>query len=212
MERILIADDHALFRAGLRELVLQEFTVAELFEADSYESALNIVAADSELSLALVDLRMPGMQEFMSLAQLVKAGPSVPFVVLSASTDSEEIRRCFDCGVMGYIAKSEPTSVMSQALRLVLSGGMYVPSSLLKTTAATSPLADGLQRLTPRQMAVLESMAMGRSNKEIARELLMSEATVKAHVTAIFKCLKVSNRTQAVLYVNEHKARSVSNG
>lgn len=202
--QVLIADDHALFRAGVRELINNAVPDAAILESDSYQHTQEQLEGDNTIYLALVDLCMPGMNGFDSLADLLNVRPEVPFVVLSASTNPDDIRACFDCGVMGYIPKAETAAVIESALKLVLAGGVYVPPLVLNTESrCRTDIILAAQKLTEKQNSVLDCMVKGRSNKEIARELHMSEATVKAHVTGIFKNLNVSNRTQAVLCVNQ---------
>jgi len=192
--KIIVADDHALFRDGLRHILTRLEPDAELLEADDYAGAAALLAANPDADLALIDLDMPGRDSYRNLDSLLALTQTTPVVVLSASEDGREIRRVLDAGAMGYIPKREKAEVMLSALRLVLSGGIYVPPLALGATRA--PRA-GVE-LTPRQEEVLRCLREGHSNKEIARCLGMTEATVKAHVGAIFKALDVSTRGQAV--------------
>lgn len=232
--RILIADDHELFRDGLR-LVLKDLDPSlDVVEASSYDQALRLVRGqeaagtaeegrERPFDLVLVDLVMPGLSWTEGLAALKAAAPTIPLVVLSANADKRLIVEAVKKGASGFIPKTSSSRVMISALKLVLSGGVYLPSTLLQdgdggdgalpdATAAmvNSPAAparleraslsaEAIAPLTPRQREVLALLGKGQSNKEIARHLELSEGTVKLHVTAILKALGVSNRTGAVI-------------
>ena len=202
--KVLIADDHALYRSGLRELIRSLVPDAVIIETESYKSTKDVLSQREGFDLVLVDLFMPDRKGFSSLGDVIELASQSAFVVLSASKHCDDIRNCFECGVNGYIPKSENPEVISKALQLVLSGGSYVPPEVLKSGFSISSGESGSKNgLTSKQQHVLMSMVKGHSNKEIARELHMSEATVKAHVTGIFRNLNVNNRTQAVLYANQ---------
>lgn len=193
MMKILVADDHALFRAGLRLVVDQ--LEAEMLEAHDWQSARAAVVAQPDIRLALVDLSMPGMASFAGLADLLDCAATIPVVVVSASESVLDMRRVLDSGAAGYLAKSETAAVMLGAMQLVLAGGVYVPPRLLLTGNGNGLLPLGL---TARQAEILRAMVQGKSNKVIAQDLDLSVATVKAHVGAIFKALNVSSRAEAV--------------
>ena len=200
--KILLADDHALFREGMRHVLMQLGDSVEIVEAGNCEEALQQAAAHPDLGLVLLDLHMPGKDGFAALETLSRQHPMLPIVVLSASEHRTDMQRALDSGAMGFIQKSATVSVMLNALRLVLSGGIYVPPALVQSDArapATSSAEPETAGLTPRQLDVLACVIEGKANKLIAAELGLSEATVKAHVTAVFKTLKVTNRTQAAL-------------
>lgn len=192
--KILIADDHALFRAGVRHAIGQLSGEVEPIEAENCAEALAAVERHTDIALVLLDLHMPGRNGFVALETLSRQDPTLPIVVVSASDDRSDMRRALDSGAMGYIPKSVPTAVLLNALRLVLSGGIYVPPEMIEWDRP--PIGDA--PLTARQLDVLARIIEGKPNKVIARELELSEATVKAHVTAVFKALNVTNRTQAV--------------
>jgi len=194
--KILIADDHALFRTGLRHILAQLDSEVSVFEAANHDAAATLLAQHQDADIALIDLDMPGREGITSLHGLLGQCPTVPIVVISASEDRRDMRRALDAGAMGFIPKSETAQVMLSALRLVLSGGVYIPPALLMNSPNTSS-TEAAGGLTPRQRDVLERLIQGRSNKEIGRELGLSEATVKVHITAIFKAFNVTNRTQA---------------
>ena len=148
--------------------------------------------------LILTDLAMPGMPWHESLRLLRENNPETPIVVLSAVSDHDNVTKAIDLGASGFIPKTSPSKLILGALRLVLAGGLYLPSELLTNAAGTDD-ADGKNNiLTPRQLDVLKLIAQGKPNKIIANELHLSEGTVKLHVTAILKALNVINRTGAV--------------
>ena len=206
--RILLGDDHALFRDGLRLQLRDLDPDVEILDAADFDQLLAIVAEQGALDLALVDLSMPGMDWRLALRRLNERFPDLPVVVVSASDNHSDILQALDSGAAGFIPKSSSGSVMLRALQLVFSGGTYVPPEVLRrvsTPRAPSSSAEegGLERqpslLTPRQVEVLRLLAEGQSNKEIAAVLDLSDGTVKLHVTAILKALGVNNRTRAVL-------------
>jgi DNA-binding NarL/FixJ family response regulator len=191
--KILLADDHTLFREGMRHVLAQLADDVEVIEAGTCAQALQAVEDHGDISLVLLDLHMPGRDGFAALDTLSRRYSALPIVVLSGSENRADMRRAIDNGAMGFIPKSATAPVMLSALRLVLSGGVYVPPELMRAGAgaATAP------ELTPRQIEVLARVIDGKPNKIIADELGLSEATVKAHITAVFKALDVTNRTQA---------------
>lgn len=196
--KVLIADDHALVRAGLRAQLLQLDPKAEVLEAGDWTATL-ATAADPSLDLALVDLRMPGGKAEQSLTQLLRECPGLPVVVVSASDDPSDMRTALSNGAMGYLTKSEPTSVVLAALRLVLEGGVYVPPALAGVKPRVEVATAAVPELTERQRDVLRWVIEGKSNQEIAILLEVSRATVKMHLAAIFRALDVTNRTQAAV-------------
>lgn len=216
--RILVADDHTLFREGLR-YILQDLTAdLEILEAEGYDEIFEVAGEGWLPDVILLDLNMPGMDRFSSLKALTTRFPGSAIVIVSASEDRADVRRMLGYGARGFIPKSSSREVMVSALRLVLSGGTYLPPFVLDDEEAVSSNArnhahthapapggeapsppTGLDNLTPRQQDVLACLAEGKSNKEIARELGLAEGTVKIHIAGILKALKVSNRTQAII-------------
>lgn len=192
--KILIADDHTLFREGMRHVLARLADDVEIIEAGDCAQALHAVETYRDIALVLLDLHMPGRDGFAALETFSQRDAALPIVVLSGSEDRRDMRRALDGGAMGFIPKSATAAVMLSALRLVLAGGIYVPPQMVQ---ALEPNPDHLTALTPRQLDVLKRVIDGKPNKIIADELTLTEATVKAHITAVFKALNVSNRTQA---------------
>ena len=202
MIKILIADDHALIREGIRRQLWVLGDETTIIEARNWGEATAAASAHPDLGLALVDLRMPGNEGLAALAELLRTSPGLPVLVFSASENVEDMRAVLRLGAMGYVSKSEPSAVMLGAVRLVLAGGMYVPSTLanLGIDAQAAPhRPNPTLGLTERQLEVLRLIVAGNSNKEIARTLHLAQATVKVHLTAIFRVLGVENRTQAAI-------------
>lgn len=198
--KILIADDHALFREGMRHVLGELAESVILLEAADCESALRYAADHPDLDLVLLDLNMPGKDGFAALELFASRYPALPVVILSASDQRSHMQRALDAGALGFIPKDTTSAIMLTALRLVLSGGIYVPPAMVFGEEQVG--ADAQQHphnFTPRQLEIVTLLMRGYPNKEIARCLNLAEATVKMHVTAIFKSLGVSNRTQAVL-------------
>jgi len=202
--KILIADDHALFREGMCHVLGGLTESVTLLQASECESALKHATDHPDLDLVLLDLNMPGKDGFAVLDTFSNHYPALPVVILSASNRRNHIQRALDAGALGFIPKDTTSAVMLSALRLVLSGGIYVPPAIaIAEKPADKKSQHNTQYFTPRQLETLAFLAKGYSNKEIARYLGLSEATIKMHVTAIFKILGVSNRTQAVLAVEK---------
>ncbi len=201
--KILVADDHALFREGLRYVLAQLGDEVEMLEAKDCAEALALIGNRSDLDLVLLDLAMPGMDGLAGLRALRARHPSVPVVILAASEEPTDVRQALDGGAMGFIPKSSTSKVMLSALRLVLSGGVYLPPAFLERfqTGRAPIAAPSLEALglTPRQHDVLRMLGRGQSNKEIARVLGLAEGTVKLHISAILRGLGVDNRTRAVI-------------
>lgn len=195
--KILLADDHALFRDGLRQLVNGLEREIEILETQNFQETLDTVSQCTDLDLLLLDLRMPGMSGLGSLKRLLAAAPVLPIAVISASEDPDEMREVLETGVLGFIPKSESPSVMKHAIELVLDGGVYVPPALLHNARGVKNVLR--EELTPRQLDVLRLIVSGSNNKEIARDLNLSVATVKAHLGAVFRTLDVTNRMQAMV-------------
>ncbi|KAF0228376.1 MAG: LuxR family transcriptional [Beijerinckiaceae bacterium] len=199
---IIIADDHPLFRGALKQAVNGVFGELTVIEAGTLEEATAALSGDSDVDLVLLDLKMPGVSGFSGLTFLRSQHPSVPVIVVSGVDDAATIRTCMEFGASGYIPKTTPIEQMNEAVRAVLAGGSWTPPHIPLGEGAdkeTSALVRRLASLTPQQMRVLTMLSEGLLNKQIAYELSVSEATVKAHVSAILMKLGVESRTQAVI-------------
>jgi len=199
---LVIADDHPLFRGALREAVSGLLARVEIAEAGSFEEVSKLLDHGSETDLILLDLAMPGVRGFSGLMYLRAQYPTVPVVVVSANDDPAVIRRCMDFGASGFIPKTLGIEQMRGAVIAVLKGEVWTPPDVDLTTGVDVEAAGMMQRLatlTPQQVRVLMMLSEGLLNKQIAYELGVSEATVKAHVSAILQKLGVESRTQAVI-------------
>ena len=200
--RLVIADDHPLFRGALRESVGGLFGRVDISEAGSFDEVSKLLEAGSDVDLILLDLTMPGVRGFSGLMYLRAQYPSVPVVVVSGNDDPTVIRRCMDFGASGFIPKTLNIEEMRAAIGTVLKGGVWTPPDVdldAGTDSETAGMLARLATLTPQQVRVLMMLSEGLLNKQIAYELSVSEATVKAHVSAILQKLGVESRTQAVI-------------
>ncbi|HET6838894.1 MAG TPA: response regulator transcription factor [Bradyrhizobium sp.] len=200
--RLVIADDHPLFRDALRQAVMSVVPSAKIDEAGMFEELTALLEQDSEVDLVLLDLTMPGISGFSGLIYLRAQYPAIPVVIVSASDDAGTIRRSLDFGASGFIPKRFGVETLRDAIVKVMDGDVWVPPDT-DLTSATDPemtrLRDRLVTLTPQQVRVLMMLSEGLLNKQIAYELGVSEATIKAHVSAILQKLGVESRTQAVI-------------
>lgn len=200
--RFVIADDHPLFRGALREAVSAIYPGVEISEAGTFEEASTLLDENGDTDLVLLDLTMPGVRGFSGLMYLRSQYPGIPVIVVSANDDPSVIRRCMDFGASGFIPKTLGVDRMRAAIGSVLDGEIWTPPDVDITSATDSETAAVMARfatLTPQQMRVLMMLSEGLLNKQIAYELGVSEATVKAHVSAILQKLAVESRTQAVI-------------
>ncbi len=198
--RLVIADDHPLFRGALREAIAGLLDKAEIAEAGTFDDTVELLSPD--IDLVLLDLTMPGVRGFSGLMYLRAQYPSVPVVVVSANDDPAAIRRCMEFGASGFIPKTLGVDTMRAAISRVLAGGVWTPPDVDLTAGADAEAAELMARmatLTPQQVRVLMMLSEGLLNKQIAYQLGVSEATVKAHVSAILQKLGVESRTQAVI-------------
>ena len=194
---ILVVDDHPLVREGLRHLLAGLEDGTKVTEASGAESALQALAAHGDLDLVLLDLNLPGRDGLSLLGDFGRQAPDLPVVMLSGAEDPALMRAALDGGAAGFIPKSSVSHVIIPALKLVLAGGVYVPPEMLPgRTLETQGTA--LPELTARRRQVLDLIVAGRSNKEIATALQLSEPTVKSHIVAVFRALQVRTRTQAI--------------
>lgn len=206
-QHIIIADDHPLFRAALRQAVSQAVPEAEVNEVDSIKTLQAAVEANPEADLVLLDLNMPGAHGFSGLVFMRGQYPGLPVVVVSGSEELQVMRRSIDYGASGFIPKSAPLPEITQGIRAVLEGDVWLPEGvaekLERMQVETTDFSERLASLTPQQFRVLGMLAEGMLNKQIAYDLDVSEATIKAHITAVFRKLGVRNRTQAVIAIQQ---------
>lgn len=211
--KILVADDHELFLKGL-ELILKDMNPdVELVFAKSYSDIFKILDNEKDFNLVLTDLAMPGASWLEAISKIHELLPETPIIILSAVFDKEVVQKTIEIGAAGYIPKTSSNAVILSAVNLVLSGGVYIPAELLHNTAQNEfevlkkveilpenqDVEENVKILSPRQIDVIRLISKGKSNKQIAYELGLTEGTVKLHVTAILKLLNVYNRTGAVV-------------
>jgi len=206
--KVLLVDDHALLRDGLALVMAQEFIGLQLLQAGTLAEAHAALRRDPDVRLVLLDLALPDGDGIRALPQLRDEAPGATLVALSADESTETVLAAINAGAAGYIPKSAQAGVMLAALRVVLSGGVYLPPAALERRevprGGSAPWAPASQwpedlGFSPRQTDVLRLLVEGKSNKLISRELDMSESTVKTHLAAIFRKLDANSRTQAVV-------------
>lgn len=201
--KVLIADDHALFRDGLGMRLEQIDPDVMILQASNFTQALKIIDEEKKIDLVILDLDMPDMTWEEGLPEIKKKAEGARFVVISASEDVRSIRKILESGVCGYIPKRSDPKILNSALHLVLNGGTYIPPSLIDpSNNPASTITTGKPKgktLTNRQSQVLDLVAQGMSNKQIAFAMGVSEATVKLHINALLRSIGVTNRTQAVV-------------
>lgn len=205
--QLLLADDHALFRDGFSLLLKQLEPDVCVIEVGCFADALAYASSGLDIDIALLDLNMPGMEGASGVIRFREQASDVPVVVISSSEDGADIKHLLDAGAAGYIPKSSSSQVMLVALHLVLAGGVYVPVNVLRDSASPALISprssDGISRggvqLTDRQLDVLCLILRGKPNKVIARELRLSEGTIKSHLASIYRALNAVNRTEAAM-------------
>jgi DNA-binding NarL/FixJ family response regulator len=203
--RLMIVDDHPLFRGALNQALSASIASADIAEAGSLDEMIARLAQSTEYDLILLDLAMPGVNGLTGLLYLRAQHPEIPVVIVSASEDVPLIRRAIEFGASGYVPKSHPVEKIRDAVRQVLDGAIWVPADIDLAANAdkeTTELVGRLSTLTPQQVRVLMMLGEGLLNKQIAFRLSVSEATIKAHVSAILQKLAVDSRTQAVIAIN----------
>ena len=203
--RALLVDDHGLFRDGLRLQLMRVVPEISVVEADSFQDGLTAARTSGPFDYAFVDLLMPGQGWQSALPELTSELKPARVVILSAVDDPEHIQEAFRHGIVGFIPKRSDRKVILNALRLILDGGSYLPPELVRPAAPRAG-GDGARAgmgsapvLTPRQTEVLELLCVGRSNKQIAYALELSEATVKLHINSLMRVLGARNRTEAAI-------------
>lgn len=212
--KFLVADDHELYLQGLEFVLKKEYPDATLVLGGNYTEILKIIEKEKNFDLLITDLAMPGGNWLEALQKIHNLASEMPIIVVSAVFDKEVLQKTYNIGVSGYVSKSFPNNIIISAINLVLAGGMYIPPDLVKMSVKTAPeqLSDLIKNfdnsgkknvsddklLTPRQLEVLQCLAEGMSNKQIAYKLGLSEGTVKIHITLLMRALNVTNRVAAV--------------
>ena len=207
--KLLVVDDHPLFREGISSALKASGQDFDILQASDAREGLEVAQSTGDLDAVLLDVALPGMNGFVAIREFRLTCPLLPVVIISALDNASNARRAISAGAAAFIPKSAPTSVVVEALREVLAGGVYLPPSLAAGVSSTqSERPEFLESsagepeagaLTVRQIEVLTFLCQGKGNKEIASDFGLSEKTVKTHLSAIFKVLRVVNRTQAVL-------------
>ena len=213
--RLVIADDHPLFRGAMREAVSGLLEQVDIAEAGSFDEVAELLERGADIDLILLDLTMPGVRGFSGLLYMRAQYPSVPVIVVSANDDPAAIRHCMQFGASGFIPKTLSIEEMRVAISRIINGGVWTPPDVdLKAGAdtETARLMSRMATLTPQQVRVLMMLSEGLLNKQIAYQLGVSEATVKAHVSAILQKLGVESRTQAVIAAAKIEAGQLPQG
>ncbi len=219
MGRVLIIEDHALVREGLVQTLNRFGDGWELVEAADAAQALSFMGDGQEIDLVLTDLMLPGMNGFSLLATLREQDPSLPVIVVSALADAATVRRAMRQGASGFVSKGDSGVQLVQAVRTVLDGGLYIPPERRSSTPrgvralpASGPVPAGERGLTQAQARVLDLLAQGHTNREIAESLGLAEGTVKVHITRIFRVMKVSSRAQVLIALAQRGTRKGGQG
>ena len=213
--KVLVADDHELFLMGLTMIINDYQPEWTILSAKNYNEVFSLIDTHKDFDLILTDLAMPGAQWLDAINKIHHTLPETPIIILSAVFDKEIVHKTIEIGAAGYIPKTSSNTVILGAINLVMSGGVYIPPELLKnstnsefnllkqiediSTKSEEESKEGIKLLSPRQIDVINLISKGKSNKQIAYELGLTEGTVKLHVTAILKILNVYNRTGAVV-------------
>ncbi len=202
-----IADDHPLFRTALMQVISKHYPDASITQSNDLEETLQALQNQDDIDLLLLDLHMPGSQDLFGLVNIREQYPSVPIAIVSASEEQAIVNRAMGHGALGYITKSLSQDDMFEAIDNILAGNRWVPESyrahLHPVSSEERTIAAKIASLTPQQYKVLCFLKEGWLNKQIGYELGVTEATIKAHITSIFRKLGVSNRTQAVIELNK---------
>ncbi|MBZ9733452.1 response regulator transcription factor [Mesorhizobium sp. CA18] len=222
MYRVVIADDHGLYRRGLSLALKAELPELEIFEAGCFDAAASVLA-ERDIHLAILDLNMPGLFNQQVLGDVLSAYPDTRFAIVSGNDSRAEILKALSIGLHGYIVKSQTDQEVVSAVREILAGRIYVPALLSRPSGGPGSHAPqsarawthrrmgaaSLSKLTSRQRDVLKLMAEGFSNKEIARDLDISEATTKIHAAAVMRELGVRNRTEAAVALQNWRSKYI---
>ena len=202
-EKIIIADDHPLFRQALLSTLKLKLTQTQWLEAQTIAELEQQLSAHNDSDLVLLDLHIPGAHGFNTLIHVRNHFPQIPVVIVSAHEDHETINKAMGYGASGFIPKSTPVDDIYTAIQHVLLGNIWTPEAYNESAPMqdNNDIAERVASLTQQQYRILMMFAQGMLNKQIAYDLNVSEATIKAHATAIFRKLDVRNRTQAVIAI-----------
>jgi DNA-binding NarL/FixJ family response regulator len=207
MSTFLIADDHPLFREALQAALSPFFDDMIIIEADTLPSTLKAIKNNPAIDLILLDLNMPGSDNYYGLTSVIDKSPNTPIIVVSASDNEESVNIAMHYGARGYVPKTYNSRKIAHAIMTVLEGGKFIPEKYIDKIGINAPdlitSIELVKGLTPKQLRVLRCLKEGKMNKQIAEELFVTEATVKAHISAIFKKFNVTSRTQVVLLVDK---------
>lgn len=207
MSTFLIADDHPLFREALQAALNPFFDDMKIIESDSLPSTLKAIKNHPEIDLILLDLNMPGSDNYYGLTSVIDKAANTPVIVVSASDNEESVNIAMHYAARGYIPKTFNSRKMAHVIMTVLDGGIFIPEKYIDKIGVNAPdlmtSIEYVKGLTPKQLRVLRCLKEGKMNKQIAEELFVTEATVKAHISSIFKKFNVSSRTQVVLLVDK---------
>lgn len=206
MAKFLISDDHPLYREALIAALRPLFDDVEIVQSDSLDSTLNALRHNADFNLVLLDLNMPGCDNFYGLIRVSQDFPQVPVAVVSASDSMEVVTKVMSLGARGFIPKATATRTIAEALKQIMDGHTWLPDGVVVDTDSYCPakdLAKLVGELTPKQFQVLKLLQNGLLNKQIAYDLSITEATVKAHISAVFRKFDVNTRTQAVLLLKD---------
>jgi len=196
--KILIADDHALFRDNLALYIQEIQPQSVILQVSDFSSILKILKKEQNIDMIILDLDMPYCQGFQSILEIKEISKDIKIIVISTSEDIEQIKKILQTGIDGYLLRRTDLSTLKEAFKQIFEGQKYIPDAL-KDIEKESNLKLNYKTLTNRQSQVLDLIAQGKSNKQIAYEIGVSEATVKLHINALLRSLKVNNRTQAVI-------------
>jgi DNA-binding NarL/FixJ family response regulator len=208
MNKILIADDHPLFRDAIKSIIVESFSGYELLETSNLDDAIALVDDNPDIDLILLDLNMPGMEGLTGIVKMRNHAPEIPLGIISAEEEKSIVLQAAGYGAVGFIPKSTTRETITKAIEQILAGQVYLPADIIRSNPSekvsdTKKQFDidmkSISYLTRKQLQVFEQMAKGSSNKQIAYDMNIAETTVKAHVSAILHKLKVKNRIQAVL-------------
>jgi len=207
MTRFLIADDHPLFRDALIGALTPYFSDAIFAQADDFGSTMRVLTLQHDFDAVLLDLNMPGVEYLFGLMEIKERYPNIPVIIVSASENAEVVAQAIALGASGYIPKSIPTAEFAKAIIDILHGNVWLPPELKdcihEVNEDIQQMIGRFKTLTPKQMLVLSHLKSGLMNKQIAHKMDVSEATVKAHISAVLKKLDVKTRTQAILLLDK---------